>query len=344
MVRTRENKVIGCLFGAAIGDALGMPLTGKTRAEIAGGGRVTDFLPAEETAPVTIPLTALAESEVEEPLLPGQWTDDTQLTITLAEALIAERGLFVPDAWAHGLVRWLNGAPRAPGLSSLQAAVQLRTGGAEWDEAADPDGAGCGAATRVAPIGLVYADDPETRRRCALLQAMTTHGHPDAQAAALAVAEAVALALPLDPDGPMEWSGAGFLQRLIDAVRGASPQFAEFARCLEFALSLFQDDIDTETAVRVLGVSAWSREAVPAALFLVARHAADPEELLLNAVNLTGGAVESIACIAGAVGGALHGVGALPDRWRRSVEEPALLLEAALALHRIAGAPGPEVE
>lgn len=332
---TREIKTIGCVFGGAIGDALGMPLTGRTRAEIAALGSISDFMAAEQTAPVLLPLTALADPEPDDLLGPGQWTDDTQLTLALAEALAAEQGLFVPDTWAHTLVRWLNNAPRGPGLSSLEAAVQLRTGGALWDEAADPEGGGCGAATRAAPIGLAYARDPVVRRRCAVLQAMTTHGHPDAHAAALAVAEAVALVLPMPPAALEHWGGGAFLQTLIDAVRGHSPEFEEFARCLELARSLLLDDVDTETAVRVLGVSAWSREAVPTALYLVARHPHDFEKLLWSAVNLTGGAVESIATIAGAIGGALHGVTALPARWRRGVEDAPRILAAALALHRV---------
>ncbi len=337
-----ELKYIGCLFGGAIGDALGMPVTGRTYDEIAALGGISDFMPATDTAPVTIPLTALAEPETEDILGPGQWTDDTQLALGLADTLIAERGLFVPDSWAHALVRWLNSSPRAPGLSSLEAAVQLRTGGAEWDEAADPEGAGCGAATRAAPVGLAYPFDVPTRRRVACLQALVTHGHPDAQASALAVAEAVALMLPLGPDAPAAWNGSDFLQTLIDAVRSHSSEFDGFANCLEIAKSLLDQDLDARTAVRVLGVSAWSRESVPAALYLVARYPASLELLLSSAVNLTGGAVESIAAIAGAIGGALHGATALPARWRRQVEDGPRLLETAIALYRLARVPGEE--
>ena len=370
----RISKILGCLFGGAIGDALGMPVTGRTREEIAAMGGVRDFLPAADTAPVTIPLTALAEAESEDPLGPGQWTDDTQLTLALAETLIDEQGLFIPDAWGHRLVRWLNDSPRAPGLSSVQAAVQLRTGGAEWDEAADPEGGGCGAATRAAPIALAYPDNAAIRRKYALLQAMTTHGQPDAQAAALAVAEAVAYVLPLrtcaktaprpqvwgrsgashllappipgaeganfgpfihplSARSPGGWDGADFLQRIIDVVREQSSEFLEFARCIEVARNLLLDGVDTATAVRVLGVSAWAREAVPTALYLVARHPDDLEALLLHTVNLTGGAVESIATMVGAIGGALHGIDALPARWRRDVEDAPRLLEASLGLH-----------
>ena len=335
MKRLCASKYIGCMFGAAIGDALGMPVTGRTRSEIALLGGVDRFMAADATAPLTLPLTALAEGEVEDPLAAGQWTDDTQLTLALAETLTAERGLFVPDAWAHALVRWLNNSPRAPGLSSVEAAVQLRTGGAEWDEAADPDGGGCGAATRAAPIALAYPIQPAVRRRCAYLQAATTHGHPDAHAAAIAVAEAVAIVLPLGPDEIAAWDGAAFIRNVADAVAESSAGYAEMTRCLELARTLLLDGIEAETAVRVLGVSAWAREAVPTAIYLVASRPRDLPELILSAVNMTGGAVESIATMVGAIGGALHGSAALPGSWRREVEDGPRLLATALALHAI---------
>jgi poly(ADP-ribose) glycohydrolase ARH3 len=337
MMRGLEMKYIGCLFGGAIGDALGVPLTGRTRAEIAEMGTVREFVAALGVAPVTLPLSAIADAEYDDPLLPGQWTDDTQLTLGLAEALIAEGGMFVPDAWGHALVRWLNEAPRAPGLASLQAAIQLRSGGALWDEAADPEGGGCGAATRVSPIGLVYSRDADQRRRYAYLQAMTTHGQPDAQAAAVAVAEAVAYVLSLDDEGPSSDYGMTFLTKIIDVVSEFSSEFAEFARCLDLARTLLFDGIDAGTAVRVLGVSAWSREAVPTALYLVARNPHDFEQMMIDAINLTGGAVESIATMVGSIGGALHGVQAIPARWRREVEDAPRLLETALKLHRLQG-------
>jgi len=197
VVFTCESKSVGCIFGGAIGDALGMPLTGFSPEEIGLLGGISEFQPALNSAPYTIPLTALGDGEIEEPLGSGQWTDDTQLTLALAEALIEEHGLFVPERWANGLVRWLNESPRSPGQSSLEAAMQLRTGGAMWDEAADPDGAGCGAAARVAPIGIVYSSDPTVRRRSAVLQAMVTHGNADAQAAA--VEQAIRMRAQLHP-------------------------------------------------------------------------------------------------------------------------------------------------
>jgi len=53
---------------------------------------------------------------------------------------------------------------------------------------------------------------------------------------------------------------------------------------------------------------------VPSALYILARHAGDPEEALVRAVNDTKDN-DTIAAIVGAAVGALHGAAALPVRW-----------------------------
>jgi ADP-ribosylglycohydrolase len=329
---TPEEKFSGCLLGGAIGDALGMPWEGKTRAALQEIGLQSDFVSSERVHSLVLPLNEHGETESGNLLAAGQWTDKTQLMLALAETLVEEGGLFVPEAWAHKIVRWVNMEPRAPGLSTLQAALQLRTGGVEWDEAADPEGAGCGPAARVAPIGLLLADDPERRRDAAVQQAQVTHGHPDAHAASLAVAEAVAWAVPRSVESLSAGSGVELLGMLVEIVHAESAAFAEFARCLQLAQTLLADEVDTETAIRVLGVSAWSREAVPCALYCVARTLTDFETSLIRAVNLTGGATDSIGAIAGAVGGALYGIEGIPLRWRAGVEEAPRIVAISRAL------------
>jgi ADP-ribosyl-[dinitrogen reductase] hydrolase len=339
MTQQSEDRFRGCLLGGAIGDAMGMPVTGMSREEILALGAVRDFQPSRGAVPIVIPVADLGDSELGELLRPGQWTEDTQLTLALAQTLLEEGGSFIPESWAHNLVRWVHSAPRSPGLSTLQAALQLRTGGVFWDEAADPEGAGCGPAARVAPIALRFAQEPDRRRHAAVLQAQVTHGHPDAHAAALAVAEAIAFMLAQDRNALSDWNGIAFLHTLIETVRSASPDFAAFARCLELARTLLADQVDMATAIRVLGVSGWSREAVPCALYCVAYAPQDFETLLLSAVNLTGGAVDSIAAMVGAIGGALHGWQSIPLRWREGVEDAERLVETAQSLYRLSIAP-----
>jgi ADP-ribosylglycohydrolase len=329
------SQYTGCLLGAAIGDALATPFTGLTVEEIAATGRVGEFRPAREASSFVIPIGELGEAEVGDRLTAGQWTEDVQLMLALAEALIEENGAFIPEAWAHSLVRWLNGEPRAPGVSTLQAAIQLRTSGVMWDEAADPEGAGCGPAARVAPVALLFAENAEQRDIVAVTQAQVTHDHPDAQAAALAVAEAIARLLPLDASALAQWDGSAFLTELIARVESHSPQFAEFARCLVIARTLLEDKVEFATAVRVLGISGWSREAVPCALFCMAHSPHDFEALLKAVVAQTAGSTEAIACMVGALAGALHGIDAIPMHWRAGVEAGKTILGTARTLHAL---------
>ena len=329
------SKYTGCLLGAAIGDALATPFTGLTVAEVAATGQVGAFLPAREARSFLVPIGELGEAEIGDRLAAGQWTEDVQLTLALAEALLAENGAFIPEAWAHSLVRWINGEPRSPGVSTLQAAIQLRTSGVEWDEAADPEGAGCGAAARVAPVALLFAQNPKQRAAAAITQAQVTHEHPDAQAAAFAIAEAIALLLPVTPTDLAEWNGLSFLAELILRVESQSPRFAEFAHCLKLARTLLEDQVEFGTAVRVLGTSGWSREAVPCALFCLAHSPQDLEALLVQTVAHASGSTEAIAAVVGALAGAMHGLDAVPMRWRAGVEEAQEILRTARALHAL---------
>lgn len=308
-------RCVGSLLGAAIGDALGMPFDGLTREEIVRAGGCHRFEPARETRSFTVPLGGIADAEEGELLRAGQWTSNTQLTLALAEMLLDEGGTFVPEAWGHWLVRWVSQEPRLPDLSTLQAALQLRTAAVEWNESADPEGASAAAAARLAPIGLLYSD-ARLRSDAAATQAAVTHGDPDAVAAAVAVAEALAIAVEALPS-----EAQAILPAVAERTAAGAPTYAEMARCLRIAANLLTEDADPAAVIRALGTSSWSREAVPTALYIASRFGAQPEEALTAATNLTGSAVCQIASIVGAVTGALCGADALPAELRAGVEE-----------------------
>jgi poly(ADP-ribose) glycohydrolase ARH3 len=330
---TLEDRFAGCLLGAAIGDALGMGYVGRSAAEIRAAGGGSQYVPAAGfSMAISLPVGESGATEIGQPLEAGQFTEDTQLTIALARALVEEGGLFVGESWAHALVRWVNGEPRSSGTSTIQAALQLRTGGVEWDEAADPEGAGSGPAARVAPVGLVYFRDADTRRRVAVTQALVTHGHPDAQAAALAMAEAVAILVASPHPTGSNFQGARFLRSIEEVVRHASPNFEEMARCITMAADLLTDGVERADALRVIGCSGWCREAVPAALYAFASLPDNPAEAIADAIRLTGGATDTIGSMAGALVGAAHGASALPARWKAELEESEQIADLGIAL------------
>ena len=334
-----DDRFAGCMVGAAIGDALGMGYVGRAAAEIRAGGGGSQFVPAEGfSMAISLPVGEPGATEVGQPLEAGQWTEDTQLMIALAESLIEENGTFIAESWSHSLVRWVNGEPRSPGISTLQAALQLRTAGVFWDEASDPDGAGAGPAARTAPLALLFCNDPEMRRRTAVTQAMVTHGHQDAHAATLAVCEGIARLVNSPSPTSQSFSGVRFLREIEETVRRTNSQYEEMARCITMAADLLADGVERADALRVIGSSGYSREAVPAALFAFASLPDNPAECLADSVRLTGGATDTIACITGALVGAAHGLDAMPARWVTEVEDADRIAAlgrklASLALH-----------
>lgn len=73
-------------------------------------------------------------------------------------------------------------------------------------------------------------------------------------------------------------------------------------------------DLTTLQACEQWYSGAYLLETVPSVLYILERHAADPEEALVRAVNDTRDN-DTIAAIVGAAVGALHGAAALPERW-----------------------------
>ena len=65
-------------------------------------------------------------------------------------------------------------------------------------------------------------------------------------------------------------------------------------------------------------------EAVCCALWAFIRHCLEPEQCIIQAVSL-GGDTDTVAAMAGALAGALHGTAWIPQRWYDNIEnEPGL--------------------
>ena len=87
------DRFRGCLYGVAVGDALGMPTEGYTAEEIRSKfGIVRDMMPAPE-------------GHFHTGLLAGRFTDDTEETLMLAESLIEASG-FSATNFAEKLITW----------------------------------------------------------------------------------------------------------------------------------------------------------------------------------------------------------------------------------------------
>ncbi|GAB4211358.1 MAG: hypothetical protein OHK0022_45800 [Roseiflexaceae bacterium] len=116
---------------------------------------------------------------------PGSYTDDTQMTLAIAEAIV-EDDPWTPETLAERFVDAFKRDPREGYAQRFYTFLTRISDGAEFLRLIEPWSDKSGAAMRAGPIGL-FADIAEVERR-ATLQARLTHDTPDGIRAAVAAA------------------------------------------------------------------------------------------------------------------------------------------------------------
>ncbi|VVB84137.1 ADP-ribosylglycohydrolase [uncultured archaeon] len=296
-IKKLRNKYTGCMLGAAIGDALGKQNEGLKRKDILSKGYVKDY----GLAPAGCP---------GENLRSGQFTDDTEQMILLAQSLIECSGFDAAD-FAARIARWGADALADPVRKKLvgpssSAAVSRLNSGVSWQESGSiiPS---CGSAMRAAPMGLFYSNLDEIEEKAAL-SSIPTHNSSAAIAGAVAVGLGVRCAL----DG-ME------CPKIIKECFERSSKYDE-GLGKKILYSFDMSDEEPDRAFEKLGTSYLVYETVPSAFYCFSRYFDEPEKAMIEAVN-AGGDTDSIACITGALCGARHGMDVFPERWIKGLEK-----------------------
>ncbi len=280
----RQAKAV--LYGLALGDALGAP---------------TEFLD----------LGAIREkfgpAGIQEPPAVALYTDDTQMTAAIAEALVAAGTLPLDHLMTEmgaRFVRWLHSPDnnRAPGQTCLKG-IRHYEAGTPWRESGLADSKGCGSAMRVAPIGYFFQHDVDALRQVAEASSLVTHGHPAALAASIGAAYLVKLAL--DGVEPEQYFG-----RLYAFTDGIAEDFDQALRRLSHVLG-WGDEV---AAMRHIGQGWVAEEAVALALYCVLRYPDSYVDAVRRGAN-SGGDSDSVACIAGGIAAARLGLEAIPADW-----------------------------
>jgi ADP-ribosylglycohydrolase len=269
-----RDRILGCIVGGAIGDALG--------ASFEGGA--------------TTRATAVWRD--------AQWrlTDDTQLTLATCEAIVSS-GTADPAAIAASFLRWFRGR-RLTGLgaSTLKALRDLEAG-AHWALAGrrGERAAGNGAAMRIAP--LAFCTEPQTQEGRRLIRDVCriTHHSDEAYVGALAVVFAVRAAC----SGRRERAGS-LLVEIADQLPDTSvrERLAAYGR--------LPQEVRLAEAAERYGTSGYVIESVPFALFAAQRLDDLGFAGVLEQVILAGGDTDTNASLAGQIAGTELGLAGLP--------------------------------
>jgi ADP-ribosyl-[dinitrogen reductase] hydrolase len=303
--RILRDRVEGMLIALAIGDSLGNTSEGLTpQQRRALHGEIRGYLPSRHAFGRRV----------------GVPSDETQLAFCTLRQLLHD-GALEPDRLASDFCHQRIFGIGHSMLGFIRAHKDQRR---PWTESGQPS-AGNGALARMAPVLLPHLRSPTPALwDDAAIAGMITHNEPAAIAACVAFVEVLWQSLSLTAAPGRGW----WLGTFLDAMAGIEGDVARYrprAPRLQGATSLaaFTErhvsdalgrDSDTLTACDGWYSGAFLLETVPSVLYILERHAHDPEEAIIRAVNDTKDN-DTIAAIVGAAVGALHGRSALPHRW-----------------------------
>ena len=290
-----QDRCVGCLLGVACGDVLGAAVEGWSASEIRESfGEMRDFCPSARGI--------------------GCYTDDTQMTLALASSLV-ELGrvdaAHLSRKYAEFYEPWRGyGGGAHVVMQALREGADHRVTG----RLVFPEGSYAnGGAMRIAPVGLAYRHSPDDVLRKAVEDAIVcTHVHPEAIDGAVVQAKAVALAATMAKPGDLDPT------RFLEGLRRLSQTPILDGKLERLSRGIRQGDSDA-FVVAMVGNRTRASEAVASALWAFARYGDSTEECIVRAVSF-GGDTDTIAAMAGALAGALHGASGIPPRWLDRLE------------------------
>jgi ADP-ribosylglycohydrolase len=338
------DRIQGCLLGAQIGDAMGMPWEGMEPLAIQGHtlcAGVTGFTaPGEHSLPFLRQLKA------------GDTTDDWALTAANARALIRGKGdplikLIVDEhlrAFHRSTIGWGRTTKRA--MDDIDTFL-VSKGALGRDPchlpARDPDhpnsGCGNGVAMKIAPFAIVHVLGHGSNDIFRLITEVMLHGqltHPDPRAwvAAAGIAVMVARQLASPEEGPHAKSVIpefGLLNEVRDLLQSFEGEIERqwgksgdtftgrlerILKCEANLLDASNPQLTAGDVAFILGGNGYhALESCTFAIAMALRHPTDFRSAILNTVN-TGGDADTNASMVGAMVGARVGLSGIPEEWR----------------------------
>jgi ADP-ribosyl-[dinitrogen reductase] hydrolase len=285
------SRARSAFVGMAVGDSLGAPVEFMTPHEIAaqhgilkeivGGGWLR--------------------------LKPGQVTDDTQMALCIARAVVAAKG-WSRAGIADNFASWLKSKPVDVGDTCRRGIRNYMLKG-ELEAPFNPWGAGNGACMRMLPVALLTLGDDEHLVGYALEQARLTHNHPLSDAACIFTGRLVQLGVTGHSKTRMRHELEGLLTE-HEAFR--------FEPYRGLATGYVVDTLQT--------------------VFHYFFKSRNFEECLVGVVN-QGGDADTTGAVAGMLAGAYYGMENIPKRWIRKMDRTVIDEVSRAAEHLVALSP-----
>jgi len=281
-----QNRFLGTLLGMAIGDALGMPVTGwpaeRIRERI---GSVDDYH------------RRVFDDGAE--IKAGEFTDESEIALCIVEAVTANGGVLDPDLIGPRMLYLARGESKRWMHADTLTALAIAEDSLDFTVPLNEDGPSTGdVALRGVPVGLLHSVGTVSEKRLmqdAEIATRLTHGSPRAIASVAAVAHGIVLAARDAADGT---ELAAQTARFLGGGSIADALEASGTPSLESAVDVLGNGND---AAAVIGTG-----------FAAAIEARSFEEAVFRAVN-AGGAADSRGAIAGALAGARFGASGIPQ-------------------------------
>jgi ADP-ribosyl-[dinitrogen reductase] hydrolase len=288
-----RERILGGLWGAVVGDALGVPVEFTSREE-------------RKRDPVT---DMRGYGTHNQP--PGTWSDDSSLLLCTVDSLINHE--FNLHDMGQRFVRWYREGYWTPWGKVFDIGGTTRRAIGRLEKGIDPEMAGDddensngnGSLMRILPVALRFADLPADQLidRAHRVSSLT-HRHPRSQIACgvycLMVAELLRGSTPIDA-----------YRKAVDIglkMYAKPPYLAEMSPFRKFVsdriYELSESDICSGGyVVDTLEASVWCL-----------LNSASYEETVLRAVNL-GGDTDTTGCVAGGLAGVYFGLSAIREEW-----------------------------
>lgn len=325
------EKVLGCLIGAATGDAMGAATEVRTQKQIKSlfGGWVTSF-----QKPPADTFGRCNEA--------GMCTDDFIQARYIMEAMLAGNGEVTDKVMKAAFQHWLDypfytnftgPTTRAAMKAIFNEDRGTLQGALEEDKQSlsiingGNAAATNGSAMKIWPAAVLHPGDIDRAIQYALDIARFTHNNVLAMSGAAAMAAAISEALSATASAESIIAagiyGADKGLTLAAAQGAADIAGPSVGRRLELAVAIGKRHQSWETAIvelnDIIGSGLHVSEAVPAAFGLFACCAGQPVDAIISAVNI-GNDTDTIATMVGAIAGAFHGASAFPAEYLSTLD------------------------